>query len=117
MRAKVNIVSQDRNKSENIPDLLIDLAWLSQKSVYLETVGASVVYQVQGGWPRAILEKTGKIMCVENVHDFEEALQNPAPTGLYVPVQAHLTPEIVRRIILRHHLAKTIFWEVDGKQS
>lgn len=101
---------------EPIPALLVEFAWLAQKAVYLETVNDCVIYQVQDGWARAVLEQTSKITCVENALAFEAALQDAQVTGIYVFSTAALTPEIVRRIIKRHAFGKTIFWEVKTEQ-
>jgi hypothetical protein len=100
--------------TRSIPGPLIDLAWLAQKAVYLETVNGSEIYQVKDGWPRAVLEETGTIMVVDNAQTFEQAVQDPTMPGIYVARHAAMTEEMATRILTRNSLPKTIFWEIEG---
>lgn len=102
---------QDIASDKQIPELLRQLSRQTLDGAYLGTVNGSDIYQVQTGWQREVLAVDAAVTSVSTVAEFEDAVISEKVASIFVPKAAALTQAIAERILLRHPLSKTIYWE------
>lgn len=75
------------------------------------TAWGQEIYQIKAGWASTELKEDKNIKCVQTCLEFENAMQKPETTTIFIPKEALITNEKVFEIVQRNGLVKTIFIE------
>ena len=78
-------------------------------AAYVE--GGSEVYAVPQGWECEQLKADPQVTTAISTVAFEAAVKDVDCATIFIPKQAALTLEMVKRVLGRNALSKTIFWE------
>ena len=75
--------------------------------------GESYLYEITAGWESDLLRRDTDTLTVRNGFELEQAFFAPRIKTIYVPQDASITRNIIRRVCSRHGQGKTVFYEVN----
>lgn len=75
--------------------------------------GESYLYEITAGWESDLLRRDSDTLTVRNGFELEQAFFAPDIKVIYVPRDASITRNVIRRVCSRHGQGKTVFYEVN----
>lgn len=101
-------MSLAKKLEQNLPFLALQQV---QKN-WIDDIDNSNIFAVKETWHKGELPKHDEVICVKTVKAFEAQVQAPTTKMIYLANDVQITLELVKRILKRNPLEKTIFWEV-----
>ena len=74
--------------------------------------GESYLYEITAGWESDLLRRDSETLTVKNGFELEQAFFAPDIKAIYIPKDASITRNVIRRVCSRHGQGKTVFYEV-----
>ena len=102
---------QASNKSI-VQTLLPNVARQAAMGSKLDDIEGSVIYPVTEHWEAEEIGNDKAVVVVSTFFELEAAVKNPEMATIFVPKKSAITMEVLKNVIGRSGLLKTIFWEM-----
>lgn len=78
---------------------------------FLGEVFGSHIFRVHAGWEAEQVKSERRVSKVTSTLELRAAMENPDVVTIYIPQQAALTMEMVKKVLKQSSLDKTLYWE------